>query len=239
MGQLLAIPRETWLKPACLLASVIIHLGMVLVCWQSLRSLSVDNQPIVVALVERPKPVSVKPATGTLARHVPKLATPPRRPSALKTNPVTVTPPKDQQDTVPVAVNAGADLPAAAEDTGGGSPIDSGEGTGWEVGRGKVRARRTVADGLIKATPRIEFNATPDYPDIAREGRWEGTARVRARVTAAGDVESVFLERSSGHAMLDRSALDSVRQWRFIPATRNGVAVVSEVIVPVPFRLSE
>ncbi|TLM61166.1 MAG: energy transducer TonB, partial [Deltaproteobacteria bacterium] len=107
------------------------------------------------------------------------------------------------------------------------------------AGRGSGDGGRGGAEPLIRATPRYEYNPTPVYPDIARQNRWEGTVRVRARVTSAGDVESVSLERGSGHAMLDRAAVDSVRHWRFIPATRGGVPVPCDVSIPVVFRLKD
>jgi hypothetical protein len=43
--------------------------------------------------------------------------------------------------------------------------------------------------------------------------------------------------KSSGHRVLDNSALDAVRKWKFHPATIGGVKVSSTVKVPVRFRL--
>lgn len=237
MGKIIALPSEMWFKPACLMVSVIMHVGLGFVCWQSLEALSIDERVIVVALVDRPASVPVKPAAGVSSPRDRKPAVRPLRAPALATRPVTVVQPKEPQETVPAAADADARLAEDGEDPADGSLGDAGEGTGWGTGRGGDRASRESADRLIKATPRIEYNSTPVYPDVARERRWEGTVRVRARVTASGDVESVSLERSSGHAMLDRSALEAVRQWRFIPATRNGVPVASEASVQVPFHL--
>ena len=76
----------------------------------------------------------------------------------------------------------------------------------------------------------------------SRSGEGTGSkacARRSARVSAAGELEGVSLERSSGHEVLDRSALDGVKRWRFIPATRGGVPVPCEVSIPVAFRLTE
>ena len=50
----------------------------------------------------------------------------------------------------------------------------------------------------------------------------------------AGQVE---LLRSSGHAILDRTALDTVKNWKFKPATHQGVAIKQTVDIPISFRL--
>jgi protein TonB len=112
--------------------------------------------------------------------------------------------------------------------TSGAANPGTGEGGGGDGGGGR-----------LKAIPRYESNPLPHYPRLARQNHWEGTVRLRALVTASGDVEGLTLERSSGHAVLDHSALDGVRRWRFIPATRGGVPIPCEVSIPVAFRLRE
>jgi protein TonB len=47
----------------------------------------------------------------------------------------------------------------------------------------------------------------------------------------------VVVLESSGHAVLDASALDTVRtRWRFVPARRDGIPVEDSVQVPIRFR---
>lgn len=233
------VEPEQWLQLASLVLSVILHVGLMAAGWQGLRPLPTEERPIVVELVSRPPSLPVKPVSGGAG---PRLA----KPAKVSRAPITraATPRVEQPAAAPVPTLTPA--AAGAESAAGTGGIDAGdesagdgEGTGWGDGRDGHGPRRPPGEVLIKATPRIEFNATPVYPEVARENRWEGTVRVRARVNTVGDVDSVALERGSGHAMLDRSALDAVRQWRFIPATRNGVPVASEVVVPVPFRLAE
>lgn len=60
-----------------------------------------------------------------------------------------------------------------------------------------------------------------------------------AHVRADGSCGDVKLKGSSGHALLDRAALDTVRRWRFLPATRAGAPVDSWVDVPIRFRLED
>jgi periplasmic protein TonB len=53
----------------------------------------------------------------------------------------------------------------------------------------------------------------------------QGEVRLDVLVTADGRVQDVRLRRSSGSNVLDRSAMDAVRHWRFEPATVDGQAV--------------
>jgi protein TonB len=82
-------------------------------------------------------------------------------------------------------------------------------------------------------------NTRPVYPPIARRRALEGRAVVRATVAADGAVASVELLRSSSHEVLDRTALDAVRGWRFAPARRGDETIAGAVDVPVVFRLEE
>jgi TonB family protein len=61
-------------------------------------------------------------------------------------------------------------------------------------------------------------------PAAVIEGR-EGTVTVRALVLATGDVRSVEVTGSSGSGVLDRAAAQTVRAWRFAPATRDGAPI--------------
>jgi protein TonB len=47
------------------------------------------------------------------------------------------------------------------------------------------------------------------------------------------------VDRSSGHDMLDESAIEAVKKWRFIPAKRGETPVASSVIVPIIFTLRD
>lgn len=81
------------------------------------------------------------------------------------------------------------------------------------------------------------FHPKPDYPRLAQRRQYQGTVVLQALVDIQGRVVRVDLIQSSGYAILDRSARESVRKWRFAPATRNGVAVEKTVEFPVVFRI--
>jgi protein TonB len=81
-------------------------------------------------------------------------------------------------------------------------------------------------------------NPRPAYPASARQQGWEGTVRLRVRVTEDGRARQVDIHQSSGYDLLDDAALDAVRQWRFTPAQRGDTPVASWVIVPIAFHLN-
>ena len=81
-------------------------------------------------------------------------------------------------------------------------------------------------------------NPVPPYPADALARGIEGLVLLRVRIGADGSVEEATVHQSSGTPSLDESALSTVRrQWRFEPATRCGVAVSYEAILPIRFTI--
>lgn len=80
-------------------------------------------------------------------------------------------------------------------------------------------------------------NPKPVYPMVARRRGWEGTVVLRVYVGADGHTQRVTIQRSSGHDVLDESAMDAVKEWRFVPAKRGEVAEASWVKIPIVFQL--
>lgn len=62
---------------------------------------------------------------------------------------------------------------------------------------------------------------------------------LRVKVSAAGLSDEVEIDQSSGHDMLDESAVETVKKWRFIPAKRGETPIASSVLVPIIFSLRE
>ncbi|MCA9404098.1 MAG: energy transducer TonB [Candidatus Omnitrophica bacterium] len=95
------------------------------------------------------------------------------------------------------------------------------------------------AGALSRAKPLAAQNSPPAYPALAMRRGWEGTVRLSVEVSAAGTVEQVTIAESSGHALLDRSARQTVETWQFQPALRGNRNAASVVTVPVEFRLKD
>lgn len=81
-------------------------------------------------------------------------------------------------------------------------------------------------------------NPPPRYPPTARERHWQGEVLIRTHILADGSAGEVRVERSSGHEILDESALDAIKRWRFIAAKEGDKPVASTVIIPIEFKLN-
>jgi protein TonB len=75
----------------------------------------------------------------------------------------------------------------------------------------------------------------PIYPPIAKAARVQGTVVLQATISKTGTIEN--LRVISGNAMLQSSAMDAVRSWRYRPYLLNGEPVEVETTVNVVFTL--
>lgn len=80
-------------------------------------------------------------------------------------------------------------------------------------------------------------NPPPHYPEEARERGEEGKVLIKSLINADGTVAELAIKKSSGFPDLDRSALETVKKWRFVPARRGDTKVSAWVVVPVSFTL--
>lgn len=93
--------------------------------------------------------------------------------------------------------------------------------------------------GRLHALPRYRDNQLPIYPAIARRLGYEGTVVLSTEVCPDGHVGNVVIKRSSGFAVLDKSASETIRRWIFVPGFHAGRPETMWVDVPVTFRLTE
>lgn len=75
----------------------------------------------------------------------------------------------------------------------------------------------------------------PRYPAKLVRDRVGGVVVVRLLVGADGALLRSTIEKSSGNAILDASALEATKRWKFKPAVRGGVDVEGEITVPMTF----
>jgi TonB family protein len=81
------------------------------------------------------------------------------------------------------------------------------------------------------------YKPDPEYSEVARRARYQGSVVLQIVVDATGQVTDVRVIRPLGLG-LDEKAVETVRTWKFKPALRNGVPVPVHVMVVVSFRLS-
>ena len=91
----------------------------------------------------------------------------------------------------------------------------------------------------VDEIPELLHFAGVEYPSVARDSLWEGVAFVAAWVEVDSTVCDASISTSSGYEVLDNAAIDAIMQSLFIPATKDGEAVLSPVVIGVGFRLSE
>jgi TonB family protein len=89
--------------------------------------------------------------------------------------------------------------------------------------------------GDVKAPVPI-YKPEPAYTREARAAKLEGTNVFWVIVDADGTVADVKLVRSLGKG-LDESAIETIRTWKFEPATKNRKPVPVRVMVDVDFRI--
>lgn len=82
-------------------------------------------------------------------------------------------------------------------------------------------------------------NPRPSYPMVARRMSWEGKVILNVEVLAEGACGAVNVFRSSGHEVLDNAAMNTVKNWRFIPARHGDRSVTQWFKVPIHFSLED
>lgn len=94
-------------------------------------------------------------------------------------------------------------------------------------------------DVVKEASPLYSHNPAPAYPQSARTRKLEGTVELNVLVDMKGRVKDLNLRRSSGFKVLDRAAMDSVKEWKFEPGKSSCCPVEMWVVVPMVFKLTE
>jgi TonB family protein len=80
----------------------------------------------------------------------------------------------------------------------------------------------------------------PEYPEAARKAGIGGEVVLNVEVKADGTVGSVSVRQGIPEAPeLELSAEEAVRQWRFVPATKDGRPIDVTIAVPIAFSLDD
>jgi len=181
------------------------------------------------------------------------LSTPPQRRAMLPEKEKRVAPaaeqppPIERRQPVPVRRAAlqnpgrgGGHQPAAASYPPGSGSVEGlsvhavNGGTGG-TGAGASYGGRTIST----AVPKYRENAHPRYPMLARSRGEEGVVVITAEVLANGRVGKLGIRRTSGYRLLDKSALEAVKNWKFEPARKMGIPVTAWVEIPIRFALRD
>jgi protein TonB len=99
----------------------------------------------------------------------------------------------------------------------------SGSGTGAGLGSDSSGARAMYAP-------------PPTIPDDMRENPFSTVAVAHFKVSTEGNVD-VTLVKSTPNPRLNQILLDTLKQWKFFPAMKDGVAIDSEFEVRIPIAV--
>jgi protein TonB len=85
--------------------------------------------------------------------------------------------------------------------------------------------------------PRQRAGSPFKYPEELWDAGVEGQTLLRVFVTAAGAVDSVRVEKSSGYTGFDSAAVQGAPQLHFEPARQGTDSIAAWVLLPVEFEL--
>lgn len=84
--------------------------------------------------------------------------------------------------------------------------------------------------------PHLTFDPEPEYSDVARKLKYQGTIVLSLVLDPTGTSRNLQITHPLGLG-LDERAIDAVKTWKFDPAKKDGVGVPVALSVQVNFRL--
>jgi protein TonB len=192
---------------------------------------AVPAAPLVQALADIPRkpPSPIKKELSLKETPIPKkgatykkkkIATPAVEPSFSEEKVL-----KGQED--PIVSSTVVETPSVPKDVS----------TEGRNGLATLRGHQRGQDAIVFARPKYKQNPLPHYPGVARRKGYEGRTLLRVEVLESGKVGRIEIATSSGFKVLDKAALRSVKDWAFVPGTRNGEQIDQWVMVPIRFSL--
>lgn len=210
-----AAPHDRGARYAGITGAIIFHVVLIaaLLNYAPVRRSLAHAAPIMVSVITPPQPEAPRP--------IPKLP-PPRKPAPTETPPPVEMP----RYVPPVVTESTAVSPITLPPEPPPAPV----------------AEAVVApDPPPVIPPRFTAdylqNPAPPYPALARRMHEQGRVLVRVLVSADGMPERIELKASSGFPRLDQSALETIRNWKFVPARQGEQKIAAWVVVPIAFTL--
>jgi protein TonB len=127
-------------------------------------------------------------------------------------------------------------MPISPEGTAKAPPIASAPSAPAKSGPATEEGSSGSAIGNDNQGARAIFAPTPEIPDDLREQVFESVAVAHFKVGYDGVVE-VSLTKPTENPQINQMLLDALKQWRFFPAMRQGVAVASEFDMRIPIAV--
>ncbi len=80
-------------------------------------------------------------------------------------------------------------------------------------------------------------NPHPEYPMIARKKGWQGRLLLNVRVSEKGKVLNINIVKTSGFKILDKTSVETIKEWKFSPARIGNDYVEDYLNIPISFKL--
>ena len=124
-----------------------------------------------------------------------------------------------------------APLPAAAEGTAKRVPSSAPTASAQDEG-----ATNLAGSGTDSSGARAIYSPSPEIPDDLREEPLDTVAVAHFAVSNDGQAQ-VTLTQPTPNPRLNDLLLATLKQWRFAPATRHGIAVESQFDIRIPVTI--
>lgn len=183
-----------------------------------------------------PPPPVAKPAPAPtptpVAKPAPVAKSAPTVPAAPTAAPAPSAAPSSESTASPSSAPSAPSAPVAKAEPGGGSPTAAPAAPSADADPGTLRQYQLAIITTARKYKR--------YPRAAMDNNWEGKVEVRMVIGANGMIVSMSIKTSTGHELLDKTALDMITKAKPltpIPPSLRGKEFT--VDVPVVFSLKE
>lgn len=105
-----------------------------------------------------------------------------------------------------------------------------------EVNEPVVETPNTVVIMQTDQDVKVITQTTPKYPTNIFRKNVSGTVLLKVLIDSTGSPKDITIEKSSGTKSLDRAARKAVSEWKFSPKIVNGIAVPSDLLIPIEFK---
>lgn len=232
--------RLPLLVPAALLTWALLLFGFSLVLMQSAAP-APELKPVEARIVEIPvgglqggagsetqaakaPPAVARPAAAPKPKAIHHVAPKPIAPPLPSSPEGTI---KSREAAAPAAT--GGESPAGATGAAG-----SGGASGEEAGGAGIGFGAGIGSDISGA--RAVYAPVPKIPDELREDAFEAVAVAQFKVSYDGDVE-VTLVKPTSNPRLNQVLLETLKQWKFFPAMKQGIAIDSRFDVRIPISV--
>jgi protein TonB len=223
--------RLAWVAPLSVLVWAMALFGFSLLLKQTAAP-SPELKPLEARIIEMPPPVGglqggpaaahpappAKPKPQVQPKRKPVPIVHPHKPRVIPEVPPSPFGTKKSAENPPAATP-----PKAASGNEGASALGGKGSAGSGIGSDSVGARAIYAP-------------VPKIPDDLRQDALETLAVAHFNVSYEGKVE-VSLVTPTSNPRLNQILLDTLKQWRFFPAMRNGVAIDAQFDLRIPITV--